>query len=414
MSSNHRSRKVLLLGAAPPFLSQLTFSLASFFAMAGLARGFPPREIAAVIGAYSIESIAVSWGNARWVALLVYREPGDPRSGDIEILARRFTVLTITCLPIFGTAAYIVSSSWRVAVLAATWAAAMLAADLWRFAGSRFLGMRHVALLGVFSALVSIGLSFRDVSVDDYLIALAAVAVAQALGYHWLLWRHRSPGHSEAWAKHSDFSRSLSTEALFTSTTTGLAGVVVATLNPVLSVALQLGNQLLVMPANMIAQAVSLPLTRRLREQLDDRRYPSRFLLLWMAGVFAVPVVGALALALLRPAIEALMGAQTSAAYFFLPVVCLQAVVLLVWQPVTAARRWTNDGRSTTRHVGATVAVLNVGLVAAALLAGGEPMQLRCWLFSLLLVLLGSVVARSAVWLGHGKRWAAKAGPRPQ
>lgn len=237
--------------------------------MAGLAREFSTPETAAAISAYSLESVAVSWGNARWAALLVNREADAPRSGDIRHMSHRFLWLAVMCLPLWYSAAFVVSQSVTSSLAVAVWSSAMLFADLWRFAGSRFLSPGPVSTIGFVSAGASIVVSFTVEEYVPYLVILALVASVQGLGYRRFLQWGREEGLSRVWVKDVGFAQSLSLEALLTSSATGLAGAAISVINPSLAIGLQIGNQILTMPSNMILQAISLPLIRRLREQLN-------------------------------------------------------------------------------------------------------------------------------------------------
>lgn len=398
-----RSR-ALLVGATPPFLSQITFSAASFFAMAGLAREFSTHETAAAISAYSLESVAVSWGNARWAALLVNREAEEPRSGDIRYMSRRFSWLAMACLPLWYLAAFVVSQSVTSSLAVAAWSSAMLFADLWRFAGSRFLGAAPVSTIGFISAGASIVISFAIEEYVPYLVILAFIACVQGLGYQKFLLQGREEGVSGVWVTDVSFARSLSLEALLTSSATGLAGAAISVINPVLAIALQIGNQILTMPSNMIIQAISLPLIRRLRERLHEGVYPSLLLLKWVAMCVVTPVVGAGFLWILRPLVDRLMGHQADVAFYFMPVILLQTLIITGWQPLTTARRWTHGALSTTVHIAVTVAIVYAGMVGVALIAPDEWLLLVV-LICVLSAVLTSVLARGVAWMAQGRKW---------
>ena len=82
------------------------------------------------------------------------------------------------------------------------------------------------------------------------------------------------------------------------------------------------------------------------------------------------------------------LGDSTDYAYFFLPVVAAQALTILPWQPVAAARRWTDGPARTSRHVALTFAVSQLGIAVAAGVFH-EPHALRAAVLALLV----------AVWL---------------
>lgn len=394
----------LLLGAVPPLVSQLTFSIVSFFVMAGLARQFSSREFVSVIAAYSIQSVAVGWGNARWATLLVYRESAEPRRGDVHMMAVRFLGTSLLGFPFFFLAAFLVERDWTTAILAAVWADAMLFGDLWRFAGSRFLSSFQVSMIGLAYLLFSLPVTFLFGGLRAYLLTLAAFAILQGLAYWAVLWSGRPAGISKVWTRDVLFARSVSSEALVMTLAIGLGGVGVSWLNPTLAVGLQLGNQLLSMPAMVLVSALALPLTRRLREALDNGRYPVRFLLQWVALAIVVPVFGVALLLAVRPVVGALMGTQSEHAYFFLPISLLGALIVLTWQPVTAARRWVVNPVSTRNHVAMTMTAYYAGIVGLTALVR-EPDTLRVCLIALGSATLISTVSRMIRWLRHGRAW---------
>lgn len=402
-----RKRWQVILGAVPPLVSQLTFSIVSFFVMAGLARQFSSPEFVSVIAAYSIQSVAVGWGNARWATLLVYRESSEPRIGDIRAMAVRFLWTTAAGFPFFCLAAFLVERNWTTAVLAAIWVDAMLFADLWRFAGSRFLSSRQVSGIGFTFLLFSLPVTFLFDRLAAYLLTLSVCAILQGLAYWIVLQRNRAEGISKAWTRDTIFARSLSAEALAMTLAIGLGGVGVSWLNSTLAAGLQLGNQLLTMPAMVLVSALALPLTRRLRFEMEGGRYPTSFLLGWAAIATAVPLVGVVLLLAIRPSIAVLLGTQSEHAYYFLPVSLLGALIVLVWQPVTAARRWTNSPASTRNHVAITMSLYYSGIVALTALVR-EPDTLRICLIALGLMTLASTIIRMICWLRNGRNWESR------
>ncbi|WP_147675080.1 hypothetical protein [Nigerium massiliense] len=384
----------------------MAFSVVSFFSVAGLSRNSSAVELASVIAAYSLESIAVSFANARWASLLVFREAEEPKQGDITHMTRAFLVTAAVGLPVFFLGAFLVERSWWMGLWAAVWSTSMLFGDMLRYAGSRFLGARVISAIGLAHVLAAVGFTFIiPPNVATYLAVLSLISLLAGVAYLVALRRHRRPGRSQAWARHAGFGRSMASEAVMTSAATGLGGAAVTWLNPFLAVGLQLGNQVLGMPATVLAQSFALPLSRRLRERMDSGRYPTKLLTYWAVFALAVPVLGVIALLVLRPLIYLLLGERADLAYYFLPVVFLQAAMTLAWQPFTSARRWTHGPDNPRRHVVVTVAVYYVLLVGVAALVHDQGQIL------LLLVVGGSVITlstfvRAVVWGRDGRNWS--------
>lgn len=396
----------LVAEAAVPFLSQLSFSAVSFLAISGMARQFPPAEIATVIAAYSVESIAVSWGNARWVLLLLARETREPRRGDIDIIARGIVrLLVVATVPMF-LAGLLASRSVAVAAAATVWAGAMMVGDLSRFAASRYLGLAPVLTIGGLYTAIASGLTFRPAAFPAYLALLGIASFLHGVG-HVAWWRQQAkPGRSSVWETDRAFGRAFAFESLSTSTSVGLGGVAVSALNPVLAVGLQLGNQILLMPAVMIAQALSLPLTKRGVKVFSEGRYPLTLVRLGVVVGLTIPLAGVVLLVMLRGSVSVLLGDSTDYAYFFLPVVAAQALTILPWQPVAAARRWTDGPARTSRHVALTFAVSQLGIAVAAGVFH-EPHALRAAVLALLVAVWLSVAVRLVQWIQEGRDWVA-------
>lgn len=400
------SKKALISDATAPFVSQLAFSVVSFFSVAGLARQASELQLASVIAAYSLESIALSWANARWASLLVFREALQPRRGDIAILTKAFVVVTAISFPILFGAAVLVDRSWSFALMGAVWSCCMLIGDLYRYAGSRFLGIKSIGTIGLAHALVAVTVTFLPItSPVRYLAILSMLSLLAGAAYHVALAKGRKPGASTAWTQHKKFGQSMGQEAVLTSGATGLGGAAVSWLNPGLAVGLQLGNQILGMPATVLAQSFALPLSRKLREWMDGGSYPRKLLLGWSAFALAVPVVGLVALYLVEPLISLLLGDRASTAYYYLPVVFLQAVMILPWQPFTMARRWTHGADNPRRHVVVTVALFYLTLVGIALLDLDDS-QTRLWLVLAGGVLVASTLGRGILWWRDGPSWS--------
>ena len=402
------SRRGVLLAAAPPLISQLGFSIVSFCSIAGLARNSNTLTVAAVFAAYSLESIALSWCNARWASLLVFREALSPRRGDVALMARAFALTTLVGLPVFFVAAFMVAQSVTIAVWAAIWSASMLLGDTFRYACSRFLGARPITMIASLHVLAAVGYSFFGHQTPAiYLAVLSAINLAAALAYCLALRARRDPGTSTAWVTHRGFGVSMATETAMTSSAAGLGGAVVAWINPILAVGLQLGNQILAMPASVLVQSVGLPLSRQLRARMDTGSYPRKLLASWAAIGLAVPVLGLIALWVCKPAMYLLLGSSGPAAYYFLPVVFLQVAMILPWQPLTMARRWTHGPDNARHHVVVTVAVFYLSLLVVAATVDTAS-TIRAALVIVGCALMGSTFTRGLLWFRAG--WTRPSG----
>lgn len=398
--------------ALVPFVSQLAYSATSFFAVSGLARQFGPRETAAVLAAYSLESMAISWGTSRWVGLFLLRETRPLALGDAEVISRGFAALVLIAVgPLFG-AALLVAHSATAAAYAAAWACAMLFSDLWRFALSRFGSLPTVTTISGLFATLSITFSFRSTTFESYLGMLLLAALLHGLACKYALRRKQPVGVSAVWTADRSFGRSWALESLVTSAASGVGTVLISTFNPVLAVALQLGNQILTMPAAMLSQAVGLPLTRRMVLGLQAKTYPLRIISWWTAISGGIAVLGFVLLYPARPVVSAFLGVSADYVYLFLPVVLVQALISVAWQPTIAARRWTHGPVPTSKFVAGIFAFLYVGVTVLAIVR--LPLaQLALALLGFVGVIMAVVVVQSIAWVNQGERWAREGACHP-
>lgn len=357
----------LTSSASPPLVAQVCFSVVSFLSITGLARHAPPAEVASVIGAYSLESVVVSFGTSRWVNLMIQREAHPLRQGDLRLITRAYLLLVLVSAPLFLGFAFVVSREWTIAIWAAIWSAAMALSDLSRSAASRYLSVPPIAAIGGlhlgFAAAFS--LAFKPPPATFLGVLASAGLVAAVL--HYIVLRMSCPaGKSVVWSKDRVFGQALGTEALFSSAAAGLGGALTSVLNPVMAIGLQLSNQILGTPAGALCQAIGIPMARRSRDSLGERIYPSRLLLRWSLFCLGVPVLGILLLIPTRPLIQLFLGARTEQAYFFLPVILLQLLALLPLEPLILARRWTHSPQNARAHVVSTVGFTNLCVVVVA------------------------------------------------
>lgn len=389
----------LSAAAAPPFVSQVAFSTVSFLSISGLARTASANELATVIAAYSLESIIISYGNARWIGLMIQREAHGLRQGDLRVITRAFLGLALISSPLFFTGALLVDYNPLTAFCAAAWTVSMCLGDFARIAASRFLTVLPVALVG-FShlALVAYFTFFISLPVTDYLLTLAAAALVSAACY-WITLRRTCPeGKSRVWSDDLSFGRTIGSEGLMTSAAAGLGGVATSVLNPGLAVGLQLATQILAMPAGAISQALALPLVRRTRTHLAAGTYPRRLIAWWALFNLALPLVGFLLLVPAKPLVTLLLGKETDHAYLFLPVILLQTMFLLGWEPMLLVRRWTHSPRSARNHVVITVACYFIVLTALAAASLPEDLLQRLLVVSATVFLI-SAMSRAVRWL---------------
>lgn len=359
----------LWLDASPVFISQLAFSVVSFFSVAGLSRQVNAELLACAIAIYSLESLQVSWLDARYVNFLVLRGPLNPTRGDALHVIRSTALVASLGAPVLFLAGFFVRHDWQMALFATFWASGMCLADVMRYLASRYQGSRVIGTLGMIHVVCAVPFTlFWKGSPQIFLLSLAGMSLLLALACAVVMLRSTRGTRSDFWLEDRDFGKSLGVEAAASAAAVGLSGVLIAWINPRIAVGLQLANQIVGMPATVLSQAISLPLSRELRKGMDERRFPTRVTLFWLFAMIAFPLGVALGVVIAKPLVFTLLGERADLAYMFLPVILVQTIGVLLWQPITLARRWTAGPRNVYRHVAFTLVAYYVLVVLAVLL----------------------------------------------
>lgn len=389
-----------------PMTSQLSFSVASVLATAGVSRSGGAHLYAAVAGAYSLESIAISWIQNRYVQFAFLRGPSSWSRGDVLRILGGSAGVLVAAAPVFAGSAWIATHDIRLALTAGAWSAAMGLADAARFAASRALAPKSLLLssLGMLALFVGVTMTIRG-SLGNYLVGTSLVALAVALGNLVLLVRRRSGDVSSFWNSDAVFGRNLGVEGLVSAAAMGLAGAVLSWRNVEVATATQMGNQILAMPVNVLIVSASLPLTRRLVGVMESGGYPVRRVVQWIAlncGVLAVAVAF---LYVAKPLVLLLFGAPVEIAYRFMPFLIASVLTISIWYPVTTAERWVAGPRSVRRVITGINAALFAGDVVIALLA---PTHIVWWLTGWASLVALTMTIRCTRWLMTGAERVAR------
>jgi len=294
-------------------LSQVLFSIASLLLTGAATRRFSAELAAGLFAVYALQSTLVTFTRSYFYTAPLMRLPRRGLSHPEYLYAvRSLALVAAVTTPVLWGIALWQGLDLTSAVLVAVWAGVMALADVLR--SMTFIFCRSTTwtlwagagfCVATFAGLTALsGPSFLELLGPPIVItAVFAMVLAARLR------RDCTDLDAHYWKEDRAFARSQAYEATGSASWAGVAGVLIARVSPVSSVSLQVAGQGVVTPTLLIANGLSLPLTRRLRARQLDGRSARGLVAIWattLASLVAAATIFSLTLG--RPLFSAFFG----------------------------------------------------------------------------------------------------------
>jgi hypothetical protein len=294
-------------------LSQVLFSIVSLLLTGAATRRFSAPMAAGLFAVYALQSTLVTFTRSYFYTAPLMRLPRRGLGHTEFAYAIKTLVLVATlATPVLWAVALWQGLDATSAVLVAVWAGVMALADVLR--SMTFIFCRNVTWTlwagGLFCLATFIGLTLLTGSSFMQLLGPPIVITAVfAIGLAARLHKDSTDITDHYWKEDRAFARSQAYEATGSASSAGVAGVLIARVSPLSSVSLQVAGQGVITPTLLIANGLSLPLTRRLRARQIDGTSGRGLIVVWaIAMVSLVAAATVFSLTVGRPIFSAFFG----------------------------------------------------------------------------------------------------------